>query len=229
MRMVLVALAGLCAMAPARAPAEAWQPMEARPYAPHFTVGVRSGYSWGLGDIDSSTALSDAVGYQVPVQLDVGWRFSPSLSIGAYASYGFARPTGLTKETCDSFRLSCSASALRAGLQLLTYSSAGGRERSPLWRDPRARDENSTWLGVGIGYDSITVTMGDADLTATGFEWVAQGGIDFYTGPRSTLGVFASVSVARFTRIDAGGTSGTISGQRLHEWITLGLRGEFGR
>jgi hypothetical protein len=230
MRIVFVALAALCAGVPARGLAEG---AESTPYSARLVVGVRSGYSWALGDVDSSTSLRDVVAYQIPVQLDVGLRFSPELSVGLYGSYGFSSPAGATKDTCDGFGLSCSANAVRGGIQLTRYYSERS-ERNPLWRDPRNYyDETSYWLSVGLGYDAIKVTMsgpgGSGDITATGFEAIAAAGFDFYTSPRSTMGFFVSASVARFTTLKSSIGTGSIDGQRYHEWITLGLHAEWGR
>src|SRR5512138_1739359 len=133
MRMTFLAAVLLAAAVPGAARPDPWQQSEERPYSPHLVVGVRSGYSWGLGDLDASTSLRDAVGFQIPVQLDVGLRLLPEISIGGYVSYGFSRPTGATKDQCDSFGLSCSASALRFGGQLLWYLSDGGGTSGSLW------------------------------------------------------------------------------------------------
>ena len=233
MRIACLALSALWAAMPAMGRADAWQPSEEKKYSPRLAMGVRSGYSWGLGDVDSSMALKDVMAFQIPVQLDVGLRFHPEYSVGVYASYGFSRPTGATKDLCDAYGVSCSASGVRAGVQVLRYFSERSQP-SPLWRDPHhSEDESSYWLGVGLGYDAITVSMsgggGSTDVTASGIEWNVAAGFDFYTGPRSTMGLYASLSVARFTDLKAGGTSGTISDQKLHEWLTLGLHAEYGR
>lgn len=232
MRRVLVTLSVICAMAPARAPAEAWQPME-RGGQTRFTVGVRSGYSWGLGDADGSESMKDFVGYQIPVQLDLGWRFVPDVALGAYLSYGFAGATGATKDLCDAANLSCPARALRAGVQLVKTWPARHGGGDGIWRDPRTRDQISKWLGLGLGYDAVTLTMENSvgtseDMKVSGIEWTAQGGFDFYSTSASSLGLFASISLARFTTLESSGTSGSISNTKLHEWLTVGLRGEFG-
>lgn len=234
MRTVFLALAALGALVPGTARPDPWQQSEEKPYAPHLVVGVRSGYSWGLGDVDRSTPLRDAVGFQIPVQLDVGLRVLPEISIGGYVSYGFSRPTGATKDQCDSFRLSCSASALRFGGQLLWYLSDGGAPSGSLWRDPHhGRSDTSGWVGVGAGYDSIRATIsgpgGTFDLAASGLEAFVQGGIDLYETPRTALALYAQLSVGRFTTGEVSSTSQTISDQAFHEWLTVGLQFEVGR
>jgi hypothetical protein len=233
MRIALVALVALCAGVPARGRADPWQTAGEKSSSPRVVIGVRSGYSWGLGDVNSALALKDAMGFQIPVQLDLGLRLIPEISFGAYVSYGFSQPTGSMKELCDSPGLSCSASALRAGVQFIWYLSQRG-EPSPFLRDPRhGDDEDSGWVGIGAGYDSIrgTISAGSTsmDLEASGLEAFAQLGVDFYTTQRSALGLYVQASVGRFTDVQVGGTSGPDSTPRLHEWITLGLRGEFGR
>jgi hypothetical protein len=218
------------AVAPRAARAGTWQPREEPRYVSRLVLGVSSGYAYGLGDIDSSTALQDAVGFQVPVQLDIGWRFHPEFSVGVYGAYGFSRPTGAMKASCDQNDLSCSANTIRAGVQLVRYFPSAPSESSPVWNDPSRRDVlNSAWLGVGLGYESITVGIGNVDLTATGYEASAQGGVNLHETPSSSLGLFVAVSVARFTYLKSAVASGSLSEQRLHEWITIGLRAEFSR
>jgi hypothetical protein len=234
MRTLFLALAALGAAVPGLARPDPWQQAEERPYAPHFVVGVRSGYSWGLGDVAASMSLRDFVGFQVPVQLDVGFRLTPELLLGGYASYGFSRPTGATKDLCDGAGVSCSASALRGGVQLVWYLSDAGSQSASLWRDPRhGRDDTSGWVGFGAGYDSIKANVsgpgGSVDLSVSGLEAFVQGGIDVYATRRSALALYAQISIGRFTSGEVGGTSGTLSEQRFHEWLTVGLQAEFGR
>lgn len=193
----LIAVAALAAATPARA-------------ADRWTLGVRAGYALGLGYLDETSRMSDAVGEQIPVQLDLAFRVRRDLAVGAYLSYGFGRVTGDMQTTCGGGG-TCTSDALRLGAQVLYYF-------------PHERP--APWVGVGIGYESISVDTGPVDLKVTGYELlVLQGGIDVHESARVSVGAFLSVSLGRYTDQDVGGVRTPLD-ERLHEWVTLGVRGE---
>lgn len=198
----LLAIAALSLAVPARAEG---------PPARRWTVGARVGFAFGLGKLDGTTEMRDAVDQQIPVQLDVAFRVRPRLAVGAYGAYGFGRVSGTMQVSCGGGG-ACTSTALRLGGQVLYYFE--GEERTP-------------WIGLGAGWQSLSVDTGPVELEVTGWEYlVLQGGIDIHESARIHLGGFLSGSLGRFTRQTVGGFSTPLDA-RTHEWITLGVRGEF--
>jgi hypothetical protein len=204
MRRFCLSVAALAMLVPAAAQAQ-------------FTVGARTGYAIAMGDAGGTLKMTDMVSGQIPLQLDIGYRIQDTaLTVGGYVSYGFGALASTAKTQCDLDGASCSASALRLGAQLL-YSFA----------DPKQQGE--PWVGVGLGYDKLTLKeSGFADTSLSGFEFlILQGGYDWKFGTGS-LGAFASFSLAQYSDIEVAGLSGTIPDKKVHEWLTLGIRGAFG-
>ena len=183
-----------------------------------WTVGARTGYSKAAGDIGGDStgtfAMSDFTSGQVPIQLDVGYRLqNTALTVGGYVSYGFGSVSGNLKTACDTFGQSCSSSSFRLGGQLL-YSFGDAKQPA----DP--------WVGVGMGYDGLTLS-GANDVTFSGAEFLVQGGVDWRLAPQFNLGAFASFSLGQYSSVSGSG-AGTIPDKKMHEWLTIGLRGTFG-
>ena len=175
-----------------------------------WIVGVRSGYAFALGDRNASAPMSDLVPGQIPIQLDLGHRFG-KLTVGAYGSYGFGPVSGAAKTSCHDPGRECASTSLRVGGQA-AYAFA------------RPLEPMSPWIGLGAGYESITLEP----ETVSGIEWlVLQGGFDWRFGTGGSMGAFASLSFGTYTNIEGGGRSGALVDRRVHEWVTLGLRGTF--
>ncbi len=202
MRKMCSVLLALFVLAPAAARAQ-------------LSVGARTGYAIPLGDADGSAAMSDVVSGQIPLHLDVDYRWN-QLSAGGYLSYGFGDVAGATKDLCNAFGASCSSSTLRIGAQLA-------------WRfDPQPpAGVVGSWVGLGLGYDAVTLKLASTDVTMSGTELIFQGGYDWQIGQSGSLGAFASFSLGQYSEI-SGPVSGTISDKKMHEWLTLGIRGSFG-
>lgn len=201
MRRTCLLAAGLACSLPAAARGE-------------WVVGVRTGYALRLGDADGTTSMSDLVSGQIPIQLDGGWRFK-RLTLSGYASYGFGSVSGVTKDQCDATPgQQCSSTSLRIGGQL-AYAFAEPSERMV------------PWIGVGIGYENITVKR-YTSVTWNGSEWaILQGGLDWNLGAGTSAGPFASLALGTYTDRNGGGQTGVITNRAVHEWVTLGLRGTF--
>jgi len=114
--------------------------------------------------------MSDVTTGQVPLHLDLGYRLSgTSVTVGGYFAYAFGSPAGLTKDTCTSAGVSCSTTTLHAGAQVL-------------WEFGRPEDSNVPWLGLGLGYDGLSLKAANggasSKLTMDGVEFILQGGYD---------------------------------------------------
>lgn len=180
-----------------------------------WSIGPRVGYALAMGDVDGSMKMSDLTSGQVPIQLDLGYRIQDTaLTIGGYLSYGFGSVAGITKDQCDLVGVSCSTSSLRLGAQML-YSFGDAKQQM----DP--------WIGLGLGYDSLTFKA-VSDATLSGAEFLLQGGVDWKLSPQFNLGGFASYSLAQYSSVSGNGGSGTLTDKKMHEWFTIGIRGSFG-
>jgi hypothetical protein len=202
MKKLFLSLVALAVLAPAAANAQ-------------WSVGPRVGYAIAMGDVDGTLKMSDLTSGQVPIQLDIGYHLqNTALTVGGYVSYGFGSVTGASKDLCDFAGVSCSTSSLRLGAQML-YSFGDAKQQM----DP--------WVGLGLGYDSLTFKA-TSDATFGGAEFFLQGGVDWKVSPNFNLGGFASFSLAQYSSVSGGGGSGTLADKKMHEWFTIGVRGAFG-
>jgi hypothetical protein len=194
-----------------------------------FEAGLRVGYGVPLGNVDKNIKLSDEIGGEIPLIIDVGYRVIPNLFVGLYGQYAFGWVSGNTSKACDmSSQFSCSAHDIRLGVE-------GHFHFMP-------REKLDPWVGLGIGYEwlGISVSGGGADVssTITGFEFFnLQAGLDIALAEHFYLGPFVTLSFAQFS----GGTvvcksticgsgfeaNGDIRGKALHEWLLIGVRGAY--
>lgn len=206
-----VALAAALGMAPA--------PAAARP-----VVGVEGGYAVPYGDAteplgDLDPALDAYVDSQVPVSLDVGWRFGRHLVVGAYGSYGLgAVVDDRLQAACDTLGHTCSVRTVRAGLQAV-------------WRFA-PRPWLAPWAGIGTGWEWFQYAQegGGGKATTSGDGWEIASvrlGLDLVPGAGLAAGPFLSATYARYReftlelpdRTRAYSTSGA-----YHGWLQAGLR-----
>jgi outer membrane protein W len=197
-------------------------------------VGLRVGYGIPLGDADggANSSLSDGISGQIPIQIDLGYRVIPNLTIGLYGQYGFGFVGDQISDGCDaSSQISCSAHDIRLGIQAHYHF--------------QPREKLDPWIGLGLGYEwlGISVEGGGLEVSTTlhGFEFFNfQAGLDiavaehFYIGPVLTLSFaqFSSASVDCSSSASGlcgqmFGASGDIDEKALHEWLMIGVRGVY--
>ncbi len=103
------------------------------------------------------------------------------------------------------------------------------------------------WIGLGMGYEWLTISESgtltvagvseafDGNVTGKGLQFInLQAGGDCHVSPAFGLGPFISFSAGQYSSysstVTAAGVeqkqSGDIS-QGTHEWLTLGVRGQF--
>jgi outer membrane protein W len=205
---------------------------EGRPAASRgkFVLGLRFGYALPMGSTaenndGSSNKMSDGVSGQFPIWLDAGYMVSEDVMFGLYWQYAFGGVAGPLKTQCDqasSAGISCSASDIRFGLQVQFHPVHDGNV------DP--------WLGVGAGYEWLTVGLSgagqDGSTTAKGWEFAnVQAGVDFKAAHNLGIGPFVSFSLAQYDSTSNSGTvaqvspGGDIANPALHQWLTFGVRG----
>ncbi|ABS24789.1 outer membrane beta-barrel protein [Anaeromyxobacter sp. Fw109-5] len=192
------------------------------PFTSHAQVslGLRLGYAPALGDAAKDAKMSDGVKSQIPIQLDAGYKLTPKLSLGGYASYGFGQSGDEFDAYCDG--ADCSTRVVRVGVQGLYTFDAIGRLQP--------------FAGVGAGYEwgSLTAEAGgqEATLSYRGFELLnLTAGADYAVSPQFAIGPYLGFSVGRYSNVsmDLGAEeiSGEIDDQAMHEWLQLGIRGRF--
>lgn len=197
-----------------------------------FEAGVRAGVGLPLGKVsDPAGDLDDAVGSQIPLQLDLGVRLFRKVFLGAYVQYGFAFPSDDFPGCGDTggVEIDCSAHDVRLGIEVLYHFLPHGK------LDP--------WAGVGFGYEWATLSeeSGNAELSwhVSGFEFVSfQFGLDVALSEHVRVGPFLSLSLAQYDDAtlecsapnvcNGSGVYNDIDDKALHEWLMLGVRVSFG-
>ena len=188
-----------------------------------FEVGLRAGYAIpiGKGGANATQNLSAGISGAIPLWLDLGYRATPELMIGAYGAYAFGFLGDTLDRACGA--VDCVTYDIRLGAQL-HYHFLPGKEGDP-------------WIGLGVGYEWLTFAASqggqDASITASGFEFVnLQAGLDFAPskGVNFGLGPFVAFSVAEYSDASCSGAALGCPGDfstTTHEWLTFGVRGTF--
>lgn len=194
-------------------------------------IGARLGYAFSAGHLGappngSDDPLGDFVGGQIPLWLDAGYRFNPTLYLGAYFSYGFGIVNDDRQNLCRNANVSCSASDLRLGVM-------GMFHLPPL-------AQLSPWVGVGVGYEWGTFSLeqsaigsSNTDYDWAGFEFANfQTGADYQVAQKVAIAPFLSVSLGQFRNTTTTTTTANnkvemnndLVKTSLHEWILIGVR-----
>jgi hypothetical protein len=167
-----------------------------------------------MGDVTEGHAMSDAYSGALPIQLDVGYKVIPELLVGGYLSYG---PAFVASDACPN-GVDCSASQFRVGLQGQYHLSPAGSI------DP--------WLGLGIGWENLATSstaLGvTTDSSVSGYEFLnLQGGADFKLTDAVKLGPFVNFSLGQYSTAPAGDVSADIPNTAMHQWLTIGVKGNY--
>jgi hypothetical protein len=195
-----------------------------------FEVGLRTGYGVPLGEgVEDGPDVSDAISGIVPLWVDLGYRLSQSVFLGAYFQYGFGFVGDDLEEPCDLDGVDCSVSSHRLGAQLHYHFSP--------------RSSADAWLGLGFGYEwynaQVEALDGEMSSSISGFEFVnLQGGVDFYPGDHFYVGPFLSFSMDQYASrdIECSGAANEfcdafgdadIEDKSIHNWLLFGIRGGY--
>jgi hypothetical protein len=203
-RIVLLALVGL-----------------ALPSLPRAQVylGAGLGYARAVGDVYQGLAMADAVGGQVPIRVEAGYRFGPGLSLGAWFRYAPGWAGGDLAEACDLTGADCSASGLAFGIAAAWTFTPEARFRP--------------WAGLTFGWESLALDLGGGDrMTLRGFELAGvQAGGDFPVGSRLSVGPWLGAGLGRWDEVSleaaSGGGTDAIADRSVHAWLSIGVRGRF--
>ncbi len=252
MRPVAALFAGTLASAvtmavPARA--DAWRASSAameEPSPSHVfgvTMGLRAGYALPAGDFAGGLSLSRVIKSAEPITLDVLYRLTPSLSVGAYGGYALGQGGRGFDEFDPSRGVSVSwstqsAHIIRYGLQV-RYSvgnafvgygmgierlSSRGEGQGIQYNQPRQFPFEVLGQGLEIGhllvgYNFIAVH----DVVRLGVFF--DGSLGKYSNSDLTIdGVEQGrgrFTVGQLRAVDAPG------GTAWHQWYSIGVGGEY--
>lgn len=231
MRKLLATLLAVTAIAAVAAPAHA-QVKDSG-----FSLAARVGYGFPMGNVASDStatlALTDDFSGEVPLWLDVGYRFGRNFFVGAYFQYSFAFVKSSTafvasqigQAVCLVPGVSCSGSDVRLGAEI-QYSFSPEASFQP-------------WAGIGFGYEwtnlSASASGVEASLQYHGFEFFnLQVGGDFKVSEAFAMGPYVAFSLGQYDTITVSATgqpSQSIdipsSAKSTHEWLQFGVKGTF--
>jgi hypothetical protein len=205
MRKLAMLVVALAALAPAAASAQ-------------VSLGLRLGFAPSMGEAVEGRDMSDGVKSQIPVQVDAMYALNPNLSLGGYFSYGFGLLGDAVSDECDAADLDCSASGMRAGVQLHYALAAKGA-----W---------VPWGGVGAGYEWGKLSIDDGSTSYRGFEFLnLQLGGDYKVSEKLAFGPYVQFSMGQYSNatFDDGtdSVSNSIDEKGIHEAFGFGIRGRF--
>jgi len=231
MRKLIATLLAFVAIAAVPAPAHA----QAKDSG--FSLAARVGYGFPMGNVASDStatlALTDDFSGEVPLWLDVGYRFGRSFFVGAYFQYSFAFVKSSTafvasqvgQAVCELPGVSCSGSDVRLGAELHYIFS------------PEASFQ--PWAGIGFGYEWTNLSASAPGVEATlqyrGFEFLnLQVGGDFKVSDAFALGPFVAFSLGQYDTIVLSATGQPSqsldipsNAKSTHEWLQVGVKGTF--
>jgi hypothetical protein len=212
----------LGAIALAFACREAHAEMVAPPATRGFQLALRTGAAVPIGNVSSTTAMSDALSIQVPLIVDIGGRPIPRLFVGAYLGTALGGAAGKLAATCQQLAVNCIGVGFRGGV-LVEYSLHPEAAINP-------------WFGYAFAYE-IGLSSGSNGTnsisnTVRGFEYAhLLAGADFRLQEYFGIGPFLDVSLGSYdvaqSETNVGGLItklGDISGQALHAWLIFGVR-----
>jgi hypothetical protein len=188
-----------------------------------FQMAIRSGVAIPLGDVQKDAKMSDTVGPQVPITIDIGGKIIPQLFLGGYLGLAIGGAGGAYADSCDRNNLSCVAVAFRIGAQI-QYHILPDAKLNP-------------WIGYGIGYEAIGVGSSSGNTKtssgAGGVEFAhLMAGLDFRLTRVVGIGPFADFAIGQYSRTSSETTingvtvksDGDIQNTALHEWLTIGAK-----
>ncbi len=193
-----------------------------------INLSMRLGFGVPSGDISDDVdanghkidpALSDLIDHKIPIWLELGYRFNPSIWGGLYLELS---PAKTSRSFCVTGR-DCSSSDVRFGVDMQAHFAPYGNI------DP--------WVGVGIGAEFLAAKAYDPSINdVSKFTWAGlelpllEAGLDLALSPRATIGPYVAWSIAYYTRygVESPGyadISGDITDHAIHTWFQIGVKG----
>jgi hypothetical protein len=188
-----------------------------------FQMALRTGYALPFGKATGSSGgkMSDFVGGQVPLFIELGGKPIKHLFIGGYLGAAFGGVTGDAEDACESYEVDCDlAITTRLGVEV-QYHILPDQDLNP-------------WVGYGVGLESTSIAVTDGDengnISNAGFEFARlSAGVDYRISRVFGVGPFADFSFGKYYsyQVDAPkfpDADGDIEDTAFHEWLTVGAR-----
>jgi opacity protein-like surface antigen len=174
------------------------------------SVGLSVGYGIPMGSVSASQTMSDLFTGALPIQIDLGYRFTPNLYLGAFYQFSIGFVSSAQEARCTANNwTSCSVGDMQFGLAFvytfLPYSSF------------------APYAGLGIGWEIATINYsgpgGSLSESVSGFQFarLIVGG-DFRVGSGFRVGPFVNFSLGQFS-------GDTIVNSSIHSWLQFGIKG----
>jgi hypothetical protein len=184
-----------------------------------WQLSLRTAFALPFGNLTdaSGDSMSQMFSNDIPIALEVNYRISPQVYLGAFGQYGFAALSSPLAATCSAG--SCALRTLRFGVGAYWHL--------------RPRDTLDPWLGLAIDWEQARISAsgagGSGDATIWGFEYpVLQAGVDWQSSPSLAFGPYVAVSMGEYYHADySGGPSGSIDNRSVHGWFDIGLKMTF--
>jgi hypothetical protein len=171
--------------------------------------------------------LADDTYGAIPLWLDVGYRLTPHVTVGAYGMFGVVLP----KRADDNDLL---GGGCPEGVDCSAYGARFGVQASYAFLP---RGSANPWLGIGLGYEWITSHIQgeplgfriDSQTSYGGFELLQlQGGVDFRLTERFAAGPYVSASALTYqscsAELDGAEAPCEIARAAWHGWLVFGAR-----
>jgi opacity protein-like surface antigen len=183
------------------------------------SLALSIGYAIPMGNIDNTAKVSDFFSGGLPLQVDIGWRFTPNLYLGAFFEYSFAFLSSNVSATCSAAPgVSCSGGNIQFGVDFV-YTFMPFAKFAP-------------YVGLGVGWEIATFSVSSStssqssSLTLSGFQFARfiVGG-DFRVGSAFRVGPFVNFSLGQYSSVSSTGFAVTLGEKSLHEWLQFGVKG----
>ena len=172
------------------------------------------------GQAEDGVNMDRVFGSQLNVNLEGGLRLTPHLALGLYVDIGVGDPSSEIRQACDQVvGTSCTASTGRVGVLLRhTFS-------------PNA--PSTGWIAVGTGGEFGSVNANDVAGSAahaevfsySGWEMLRlMGGVDLRTTPVFGFGLYAGVSLGKYSHFEDPTGQVSLGNQPVHTMAEAGLR-----
>jgi hypothetical protein len=185
-----------------------------------FQMAFQPGYSLPFGRVSGapSSDMTDFFNGEVDVvPIVVGWKFTPSLFVGAFGDIGLGGTAGGTALECRAAQATCTSAMVRFGIDV-AFSFLPANALNP-------------WIGYGVGVETANFSRSDgSDVGYTGWAYAnVSGGIDWRAAPGVGVGPFVDVELGRYDQQDLTDSNGhstfsDVSHKTVHGWVTIGVR-----
>jgi hypothetical protein len=182
-----------------------------------LSIALSIGYAVPMGSVDASGKLSDLYSGALPLQVDIGWRFTPNLYLGAFFGYSFGFLNSSVNAICGGVGgVSCSGGIIQFGADFV-YTFIPYSMFAP-------------YVGLGVGWEIASVNAsannasGSVTLSGMQFARIIAGG-DFRIGSAFRVGPFVNFSLGQYSSVSSTTGSVSLGDKTLHSWLQFGLKG----